>query len=51
MVPLAETRRAATPEIGRNILEAAVRCQPYSLPADKYEVWKAMILVFVSQRT
>lgn len=39
---------AATPEVGRITLEATFRCQPYLLPAEKYDAWKAMVLVFVA---
>jgi hypothetical protein len=51
VAPSSKVISAATPEIGRNILDAATKCQPYSLPAEKYDLWKAMILVFVSKRT
>ncbi len=50
VAPSSKIISAATQEIGRNILDAAVKCQPYSLPAEKYDVWKAMILVFVSSK-
>jgi len=39
---------AATPEIGRITLEATFQCQPYLLPAEKYDAWKAVVLVFVA---
>jgi len=50
VAPNSKIISGATPELGRNLLDAAVKCQPYLLPAAKYDAWKAIILVFVSSK-
>jgi hypothetical protein len=45
---LHQDHTAATPEIGRTTLEATFQSQPYLLPAEKYDAWKAVGLVFMA---
>jgi hypothetical protein len=35
-----------TPEIGKAMLRAVSQCQPYRLPAQKYQKWKQILVDF-----
>lgn len=46
VAPSSRVISSTSPELGRNLLQATYQCQPYSLPAEKYDGWKSVVLEF-----
>jgi hypothetical protein len=46
VAPTSKVVSSTTPGLGQRLLQATFQCQPYLLPAEKYDAWKAIVLDF-----